>query len=253
MLGELAALGAALSWTVSAALYTKALVSTKPISANIVRLAFTSVTLIVLMAVFGRAWVLVDLSLQAFAMACVSGIVGLGFGDTLYMKSLEIVGVARAVPITCTYPLFNLLWAFFLANEKITILVLFGVLAIVSGIWLLSSRKTEIDAGISQKRILIGVVSALLTAVLWSLSITMINMAVKETPDLEHALAINVIRVTAIAVSFLALSPIIDRDRGFLKMERKTFALLAFGGLITLGLGWFFLTYSFTEIAEARA
>lgn len=81
----------------------------------------------------------------------------------------------------------------------------------------------------------------------------MINLAVKETPDLEHALAINVIRTTAIAASLLALASIIDREHGFLKMQKKTFATLAFGGLVALGLGWFFLTYSFTQTTETQA
>ncbi|MDI6805334.1 MAG: hypothetical protein QMD20_01570 [Candidatus Bathyarchaeia archaeon] len=46
MIGEVAALGAALSWTFSAVLYKEALLKTKPISANIVRLTCTSAILV---------------------------------------------------------------------------------------------------------------------------------------------------------------------------------------------------------------
>jgi len=253
MFGELAALGAALSWTFSAVMYKKALEKTKPISANIVRLASTSAILIVLVFAVGKFWVLMDLPLEAVVMACISGIIGLGFGDTLYMKSLKLVGVARAVPITCTYPLFNLLWATLLANENITVPIVVGAFAIVFGIWLLSQKgKGDVEA-LEKKTLVIGVVSALLTAIIWSISITMINLAVKETPDLEHALAINVIRTTAIAASLLALAPIIDREHGFLKIQKRTFVTLVFGGLVALGLGWFFLTYSFTQTTGAQA
>jgi transporter family protein len=100
-----------------------------------------------------------------------------------------------------------------------------------------------------------GVAYALATAVMWSVSIMMIDMAVTlpKTSSLDHALAINTIRVTTTAASLLILSPIIDRSFGFFKMQRKTCATLIFGGIVTLGLGWFFLTYSFINTSESRA
>ncbi len=255
MIGELAALGAAICWTISAILYKEALLKAKPVSANIVRLVCTSIILVACLAIIGKFGVLMNLPAYAVVLACVSGIIGLGFGDTLYMMSLKLIGVARAVPITCVYPLFNLLWAVFLVEEPITLSVILGAVTIVFGIWLL---RQETDAGTAEteKKILVkGVAYALATAVMWSVSITMIDMAVTlpETSSLDHALAINTIRVTAIAVSLLVSAPIIDRDFGFLKMQRKTLTALIFGGIVALGLGWFFLTYSFINTLESRA
>ena len=255
MIGELAALGAAICWTISAIMYKEALLKTKPVSANIVRLVCTSIILVAYLAIIGKFGVLMNLPAYAVVLACVSGIIGLGVGDTLYMMSLKLIGVARAVPITCVYPLFNLLWAVFLVGEPITLSVVIGAVTIVFGIWLL---RQETDAGTAEteKKILVkGVAYALATAVMWSVSITMIDMAVTlpETSSLDHALAINTIRVAAIAVSLLVSAPIIDRGFGFLKMQRKTLAALIFGGIVALGLGWFFLTYSFTNTSESRA
>ena len=255
MIGELAALGAAICWTVSAILYKEALLKTKPVSANIVRLVCTSIILVACLAIIGKFGVLMNLPAYAVVLACVSGIIGLGFGDTLYMMSLKLIGVARAVPITCVYPLFNLLWAVFLVEEPITLSVVLGAVTIVFGIWLLR-QETNAGTAETEKKILVkGVAYALATAVMWSVSITMIDMAVTlpETSSLDHALAINTIRVTAIAVSLLVSAPIIDRDFGFLKMQRKTLAALIFGGIVALGLGWFFLTYSFINTLESRA
>ena len=255
MMGELAALGAAICWTISAILYKEALLKTKPISANIVRLVCTSIILVAYLAIIGKFGVLMNLPAYAVVLACVSGIIGLGFGDTLYMMSLKLIGVARAVPITCVYPLFNLLWAVFLVGEPITLSVVLGAVTIVFGIWLLR-QETDVGTAETEKKILVkGVAYALATAVMWSVSITMIDMAVTlpETSSLDHALAINTIRVAAIAVSLLVSAPIIDRGFGFLKMQRKTLAALIFGGIVALGLGWFFLTYSFINTLESRA
>ena len=255
MIGELAALGAAICWTISAMMYKEALLKAKPVSANIVRLVCTSIILVAYLAIIGKFGVLMNLPAYAVVLACVSGIIGLGVGDTLYMMSLKLIGVARAVPITCVYPLFNLLWAVFLVEEPITLSVILGAVTIVFGIWLLR-QETDVGTAETEKKILVkGVAYALATAVMWSVSITMIDMAVTlpETSSLDHALAINTIRVAAIAVSLLVSAPIIDRGFGFLKMQRKTLAALIFGGIVALGLGWFFLTYSFINTLESRA
>ncbi|MEM3458053.1 MAG: DMT family transporter [Candidatus Bathyarchaeia archaeon] len=254
MIGELAALGAAICWTVSAVLYKEALLKVKPISANIIRLACTSAFLLLFLAVVGKLGVLSALPSYALILACVSGIIGLGFGDTLYMASLKLVGVARAVPITCTYPLFNLLWTVFLIGEQVTWPTIFGAAMIVFGIWLLSRK--EADAAEMQKKVLVkGVIFALATALIWSVSITMIDVAVTlpETNTLDHALAVNTIRIVSVASTLLILSPIIDKELSFFKIQRKTVAALISGGIIALGLGWFFLSYSFINTSEARA
>ncbi len=253
MIGELAALGAAISWTVSAMLYTKALSETKPVSANIIRLTCTGAALLILLVVFGKSEALTGMSADIVILAGVSGIIGLGIGDTLYMASLRNIGVARAVPITCTYPLFNLLWAVFLGKESVTLQIVTGAIMIFLGIWLLSRETKEGEAEKQDRNRVKGLAFALTTAVVWSMSITMINMAVKTTPDLDHALTINTIRVLVIAVLLLALSPVIDKGLEFRKVNRRTVATLITGGIVALGLGWFLLTYSFIETLESRA
>jgi DME family drug/metabolite transporter len=151
MIGELAALGAAICWTVSAILYKEALLKAKSISANIMRCVFTSIILVAFLTVIGKFGVLTSLPTCAVVLACVSGIVGLGFCDTLYMASLKLIGVARAVPITCTYPLFSLLWAVFLLGEPATLSVVLGAATIVFGTWLLSLNKKQTQSNRERK------------------------------------------------------------------------------------------------------
>jgi drug/metabolite transporter (DMT)-like permease len=169
------------------------------------------------------------------------------------MASLKLIGVARAVPITCTYPLFNLLWASFLMGEQVTFSVVLGAIIIFLGIWFLSHEKETNSTDVQKKNLVKGLVAALITALLWSVSITMMDLAVKEAPSLDHALIVNTVRVTMIAVFLLALSPVIDKRRDFLKTNGKTVAILIAGGIVALGIGWFLLTYSFVETSQSRA
>jgi DME family drug/metabolite transporter len=254
MIGELAALGAALCWTVSAILYRKAVLVAKPISANIVRCVCTSLILVGGLAVIGKFQVLTSLPAYAIALACVSGVVGLGIGDTLYMFSLKFIGVARAVPITCTYPLFSLLLAVFLQGKAVTLQVVLGAVAIVFGIWLLTQEEGS-EGGLPKAALVRGAVAAVVTAVVWAISIAMIDMAVTlpQTGTLDSALAINTFRVVAVAVFLLGSAPVGDKGLSFLRMRKRTVATLIFAGIVALVLGWFFLAYSFLLIPEAQA
>lgn len=250
MIGELAALGAAICWTFSAVVYKRALASTPPISANTVRCLGTSLVLIAVLAFASRIRVLAELSTQALILACASGVIGLGLGDTLYLLSLKTLGVSRAVPITCTYPLFNLVWAYLLADETITIQVAAGSAIIVAGIWLLSMEKTNETAG---KNDLKGVSLALLTAIAWSISISMINLALKNDQGLEQAYAVNTLRLVAIAVLLILYSLVGGKGLSSLKVGWRDVALLLSGGVIAIGLGWFLLAFSFLFIPESQA
>jgi DME family drug/metabolite transporter len=252
MMGEFAALGAAVSWAVSALLYRKALSETKPVSANIIRLTLTSVVLFFFLVAAGLIGVLTKLPMSVVVFAGVSGVIGLGFGDTLYMVSLKMIGVARAVPVTCTYPLFNLLWVALFAGEPVTWSVALGAVVIVLGVWLLSLEQKG-DAGVKKNVLGKGLAVALATALLWSVSIAMMGLAVKETPNLDDAFAINAVRVFTIAISFAVSAPLVDRSLGFLKVNKRTVVTLIAGGIVALGLGWFLLNYSFIDTLQSRA
>jgi len=256
MIGELAALGAALCWTVSAVLYKEALLRAKPISANIVRCVCTSILLVAFLTIVGKIGVLTELPVHAVVLAVISGIIGLGLGDTMYMVSLKRLGVARAVPITCTYPLFSLLLMVFLQGETVTLHVVLGAVMIVFGIWLLSRKEKKTGTSEPQKKFLVtGVAFALATAIVWAVSITMIDVAVSvpETGSLDHALVVNTLRVSAVAVFLIVTAPITDRKFSFLKMQRRTVFTLVSGGIVALALGWFFLTYSLLYTSGSQA
>ncbi|MEM3672670.1 MAG: DMT family transporter [Candidatus Bathyarchaeia archaeon] len=252
--GEMAALGAALCWTVSAVLYKKALLNVKPVAVNIVRCTSTSLILLIFLALASKLEILAVLTSKALILACISGLIGLGLGDTLYLASLKMIGVVKTVPITCTYPLFSLLWATLLGGEIISLQIITGVIIIVLGIWLLGQDKQRKHVEVARKILVKGIALAVLTAITWSISISMVNMTVKEASNFDHALAVNTIRVVITAVFLLVLAPIGDREFSFLKIRKETFLASSVGGVASLGLGWFFLTYSFAvKTPESRA
>ena len=254
ILGEFAALGAAICWAVAPILYRRALFKTKPVSANIVRCASNAAVLVFILLAFGKAGALTSLPMEVVVITVVSGVIGLGIGDTLYMIGLKSVGVARAVPLAATYPLFSLVWATML-GEPVTVTAVSGAFVILLGIWLLSREKLDSTAEAKSKLALKGVIVSLATAVVWSVSITLMDVAVTmpSVNSIDASYAVVTTRIAAMAVFMLALSPVLDRDHGFLKIKRSTLIELCVGGLVANGVGWLLMNYSFLNILEAQA
>ena len=50
---------------------------------------------------------LATLAPEIILIAALSGIIGLGLGDTLYMYEMKSIGVSTAVPLAATYPPFQ--------------------------------------------------------------------------------------------------------------------------------------------------
>lgn len=256
MIGEFAALGAAISWAVAPIMYKKALSGVAPVSANIVRCATNASALLFILIASGLTNVLIQLPLSTLLVVIVSGIIGLGLGDTIYMFALKTIGVSRAVPLASTYPLFALIWATILLGETVTALAIAGMVLILAGIWLLSREEGDSTIHFQGRAIATGVGLSLLTAVVWSVSITLMDYAVTLPGimnNIEANYAIVTVRITGMALVLLALAPLLDRERGFLKLNWRAIVLLCVGGLVANGLGWLLLNYSFLNIAEAQA
>jgi len=255
MIGELAALGAAVSWAIAPILYRMALSDTKPVSANIVRLVTNAAVLVTVLVGFGLVGVLVGLPSWVLAVVIISGVLGLGVGDTLYLFGLKSLGVSRAVPLAASYPLFSLVWAVFLLGQPLSMTTLVGAAVILAGIWLLSSQRVPGEAAVRGKAAWIGVAMCLGTAVVWSVGITMMDLAVTASTvnGLGANYAIVTVRIVAMALILLVLAPFVDRDRVFLKLNRRTVVLLCVGGLVANGLGWLLMNYAFLNLTEAQA
>jgi drug/metabolite transporter (DMT)-like permease len=255
VIGEFAALGAAVCWAIAPILYRKAMSNASPVSANIIRLVSNAVVMVVILFALGLASVVATLPWQVLVLVVVSGLIGLGLGDTLYLVGLKAVGVARAVPLAATYPLFSLLWTSALLGQSVTSLAVAGAVVIVVGIWLLSREKGDVTIHFRGRKVAFGVLASLLTAVVWSVSIAMMDYVVTlsgAVSSLEVNFAIVTVRVSGMALAITALAPLLDRKREFLRVTRKTVVLLCVGGLVANGLGWLLLNYSFQNI-QAQA
>ncbi len=254
VIGELAALAAAFCWAISPVLYKMALSNAKPISANVSRSISTTLFLFVYLGASGKLWNLATLRIDSLILAVLSGVVGLCLGDTMFMLSLELIGVSKTVPIVSAYPMFTTFFAVLFFNEPFTSLLLLGTVLIIVGIWLVSPEKAS-SSDVTRSVLFKGVFISLSTALVWSLSIICMNQALEfsQMAAFDSAFVVNTARMAASTLLLLALSPFIDRRFNFMKLKRKTWIVLALGGIVGLVFGWVLLAISLSYTEASRA
>ena len=190
----------------------------------------------------GAATVTPTRILLIFAAIVVGGLVG----DTCSVVALRLVGVARTVPVTCSFPIFTMLFAFLLWGDAPPPAAVLGALLVVGGGALLSlperrpgtARKRPVTAvngppDVARRQRTIGLLLAATTAVVWGLEVILTAAAAEGMTTL----AVNAVRVPIAAL--LSLSVALRRPGVFDVAERvlrnrRTRWYLILAGL----LGW---------------
>jgi drug/metabolite transporter (DMT)-like permease len=137
--GELAALLAAFLWAAASTVFSRLGQKIPPLELNLLKGVVAIAFLILTLAIQGE-W-LPELNWVAIAFLLISGIVGIGIGDTAFFWAINLLGARRTLLLkTLTSPLVALLALIFL-QETLTPTDWCGILLTLLGIaWVISER-----------------------------------------------------------------------------------------------------------------
>ena len=242
LIGVTASLISAFSWAVSAILIKVGMKNKSPISVNIFRLYAVSLMFIIIFSINGTFSSLYFLSGKELIIAFISGQFGFVIGDYFYLTALKLMGVSRTVPITSTYPLWAILWAFLFLSRHINLQIIIGAVLVVTAIIIV--RRAEEKENINPK----GFIFALLAPLSWSFAIlTMDWLSVQGVP---------VLTLAGIRMMFAAVgvSIFLPKYIGELKQISKKEAFLLIGAA-TCGLliGQYLFVYSVNLVGSQIA
>lgn len=145
--GELAALGAAFLWTMSSMFWGR--VQLSPLGMNLAKNAVGGTLLFLHLAVLAliSQTPLFNASWNSLGWLSLSGLVGIVIGDTLFFRSLQILGPRLALMVATTSPLFSVFIGLLILGEVLTLPVLFGVVTTITGIVIvILDRKARTEA-----------------------------------------------------------------------------------------------------------
>ncbi len=224
MLGELLTILSAMIWALSSVFYKAGLKTMKPTTVNTIRPIVALFFLVGVIIITGDFKDISNLTTRDIIYIFLSTISGVVIGDLLYMFSLRTVGIARAYPISNTYPLFTILMARLFLGEIITFKLISGAILIIIAIFLISEKDFELD-------IKKGVIFALGASFFWGTSMIIMKLAMSTV----NPIVFSTIRMGIFAF-FLLLYTMRYEKIEFTKVNRS-WIIVAIGGILDLGVG----------------
>ncbi len=135
MIGIFSAFGASIAWTYACSIWRTQTFLYRPVEINFLKNIFAFIVFIPVIIYF-------DYSTQYkyILILIFSGIIGIGLGDTYYIKSLKLIGTRKTLSIEALSPLLAAFVGDFFINENLSINSWIGIL-IVSGSLIYIIRK----------------------------------------------------------------------------------------------------------------
>ncbi|MEL6440476.1 MAG: DMT family transporter [Cyanobacteria bacterium J06621_8] len=162
-IGEIAALSAALLWAISSVIYSRLGLKISPLQLNfykgLVAIALITITILI------QGGVPTNLTAATFGWLFLSGVIGIGLGDTAYFAALNTLGPRRTLLMETASPPMGALLALIFIGEALATSAWCGILITILGIaWVISERNPLDRLGLSRKGITWGILAAIAQA-----------------------------------------------------------------------------------------
>lgn len=144
--GEMAALGAAFLWALSAVVYAHLGQKIPPMVLNLSKGLIAIVFIILTLIVQGN-YLPAQINVEAMGLLLISGILGIGLGDTFYFEALNNLGARRTLLLQALAPPLAALIALIFLQESLKISAWMGIFLTVLGVsWVVSERVPGTDS-----------------------------------------------------------------------------------------------------------
>ncbi len=153
-LGEALSVGAALVWALAVILFRRSGETVQPYALNVFRVSLSSLLLLTTLLIAGLP-LLPARPFTDYLLLIASGAIGIVLSDTLFHKSLNIVGAGINAIVDCLFSPFTAVLALLLLRERLSPIQL-GGMALVIGAVLLSTRAVP-PPNTSRKELLVGI------------------------------------------------------------------------------------------------
>ncbi|MBI4495491.1 MAG: DMT family transporter [Deltaproteobacteria bacterium] len=232
LLGEISALACAFCWTAGGTLTKSVAVRFGAVRLNFWRSLTASASLWVIIP-FSPGLDHLHASFGAFLYLCLSSLIGISIGDTIYIRGLKLIDFTLALPIAqSAMPLFTLGAAVLFLGEPLSVHLALGAVLVLLGIYLIGSPVGRQRPRPGCKKAT-GIALILLAALLWAASVSLLKLGLQGV-DLLLA---NGIRMPVAAAALLPMLAMRSEAVGEGRLTRRELTLGAGAGIIGFGIG----------------
>ena len=187
MMGVLLATAAGLGLGLFQTVNRRAVLGLDVFMATFIQLLVSAVVLITISLLTVNLAVLQTTSLTTWLSFAGAGLIHFFLGWTFLNASQKRVGAARTTSLTGALPLFGMVLAALILGEFPTILAVFGVLLIVSGVYLVNYKRLQQRHPVSREQGLEGgwrsLMPGLLAALCWAISPIFFRYGLAQLPS----------------------------------------------------------------------
>ena len=162
--GEKAALCAAFLWAVSSVVYSRLGQRIPPLELNLLKGMIAIALLVLTLLLRGDFWIAI--APGSLCMLLLSGVMGVGLGDTAFFEALNCLGARRALLMETLAPPMTAILALIFLHERLSIGAWCGILLTIIGVaWVVSERVSSVGRPINLLRgISCGLIAAMALA-----------------------------------------------------------------------------------------
>jgi len=180
-LGEMFSLLSAILWALAVIFFRKSGEQVHPLALNMFKDLLALVLFVPTIFLFGVS-VVRPVPLSAYMLLLLSGVIGIGIGDTVFFMSLNILGAGLTGIVICMYSPFIITLSTVFLGEKMSLLQIVGALLIISAVLIATIEKRKIT--ISRNRLIAGVLLGVLSSAAMAAGIVMIKPLLEGSPVL---------------------------------------------------------------------
>ncbi|PZD71389.1 hypothetical protein C1752_06668 [Acaryochloris thomasi RCC1774] len=175
--GELAALSAAFLWALASVVYAR--IQASPLAINLGK-GIVAIALLTLTLIF-QGGLAPDLPSHSLLLLLLSGAIGIGFGDSVYLAALRALGARRTLLFEALAPPLAAVLALLFLNEELSSWAWLGMSLTIAGVtWVISERSSQLQEQGRDRRW--GIVYALLASMAQASGAVLSRAALVDTP-----------------------------------------------------------------------
>jgi drug/metabolite transporter (DMT)-like permease len=250
-IGELAALGTALFWTVTALAFEAAGKRVGSLSLNLIRLCLGFLFLTVFLTIFRGSALPLDATFHHWFWLSLSGVVGLTLGDYFLFRAFILIGSRVSMLIMASVPPLTALIGWLVMGETLTATNYLGMALVIGGISMVVLERSPDHNHVQFSRPLSGILVALGGAVGQAVGLVLSKYGMQD----YDAFAATQIRIIAGTAGFCVIITVAGlwRRIGTALKDKKAVANMSLGAMFGPFLGVSFsliaVQYTATGIA----
>ncbi len=177
--GEIMALTTAIVWASAVILFKKSGETVHPIGLNLFKNVLAFVLIIPTMWLMGKS-LFHPVPAGQYLFIIFSGVLGIGISDTLFFKSLNLLGAGLSAIVDCLYSPCIIGLSVIMLGESLTAVQIIGAALIISAVLTVSLKGGA--AGISRRDLFRGILYGALAMGIMGYSIVMIKPLLETSP-----------------------------------------------------------------------